>query len=220
VWSFSNHDVVRVVSRWGDGSAAAAKMFMALVLSMPGGAFVYQGEELGLPEAEVPFERLQDPYGQNYWPDFKGRDGCRTPMPWVANEKNAGFSRADTTWLPVPDAHHGLAVDRQEADRASVLHAWRRFLRWRKRHPALLGGTFELIETPDPFVAFTRRGGERLLCVFNMAPEPGDLVLPVDGFGAVGTELRIRLAGYGAYFARDGKGPVDVDGEIQAEASS
>jgi alpha-glucosidase len=209
VWAFSNHDVERVVSRWGDGSQSAAKMFMALLLSLRGGAFVYQGEELGLPEAEVPFERLQDPYGQNYWPDFKGRDGSRTPMPWMSTQPNAGFSPADTTcWLPIPDAHYALAVDRQEADRDSVLHAWRRFLQWRKRHPALLGGTLELYDVPDPFVAFVRSGGgERLLCAFNVAPQPGDLVLPegslaaVDGFGWSGEGRSIHLAGYGVYFA-------------------
>ncbi len=209
VWTFSNHDVVRVVTRWGDGSAAAAKMFMALLLSLRGGAFVYQGEELGLPEAEVPFERLQDPYGRNYWPDFKGRDGCRTPMPWTAEGRNAGFSAAATSWLPVPEAHRALAVDRQEADPASVLHAWRRFLRWRKDHPALLGETLELRDTADPLVVFERRGGgEQLLCAFNVGREPAEFALPsdalhaVDGHGWTSDGPRIKLAGYGTYFAQ------------------
>src|SRR5260221_2136249 len=148
IWAFSNHDVVRVATRWGDGSAAAAKLFMALLLSLRGGVFIYQGEELGLPEAEIPYDSMRDPYGLNYWPDFKGRDGCRTPMPWRCAAKNGGFSDADMTGLPVPQSHRSLAVDVPHDDAGSVLNAWRRFLAWRKSHPALRDGELRLHQTP------------------------------------------------------------------------
>src|SRR5262249_44497213 len=88
VWSFSNHDVERVASRWGDGSPAAAKVFLALLATMRGCVTLYQGEELGLPEADIALADLQDPYGRAYWPTFKGRDGSRTPMPWERDTHN------------------------------------------------------------------------------------------------------------------------------------
>src|SRR5690606_1905771 len=115
-WAFSNHDVRRVVSRWGgEGEPGFARMLVALLVALRGTAFLYQGEELGLPEADLPRERLVDPYGIAFWPDFKGRDGCRTPMPWRRDAPHAGFSTAEP-WLPVPDAHRALAVDLQAAD--------------------------------------------------------------------------------------------------------
>jgi alpha-glucosidase len=207
IWAFSNHDVVRVATRWGDGSTAAAKLLMALLLSLRGGIFIYQGEELGLPEAEIPHERMRDPYGLTYWPDFKGRDGCRTPMPWCQAEKNGAFSPADTTWLPVPQAHTTLAVDVQNRDPDSVLNACRRLLAWRKRHPALRHGTLQLHETDGPLVAFERSSGnERLYCAFNLSAAPIELgppigeALSVCDFSITLSEGTLRLPGYGAYF--------------------
>ena len=96
-WAMSNHDNPRVVTRVGQSSdlqgdeRALAKLLLAAVLSFRGGACIYQGEELGLPEAEIAFEDLQDPFGIEFWPDFKGRDGCRTPMPWSSGLPNGGF---------------------------------------------------------------------------------------------------------------------------------
>ena len=173
-WAVSNHDVVRAVTRWGgpDPSPALAPQLVALVCSLRGSVCLYQGEELGLPEADVPYEALQDPYGRAFWPNFKGRDGCRTPMPWHDGAANAGFSSA-APWLPIPDAHRTLAVSRQEADAASVLNASRRFLHWRKRHPALLRGSIAFVDAPEPVLAFLREGeGERLLVVFNLSDAP------------------------------------------------
>ncbi len=80
-WAFSNHDVIRHASRW-DLTPAAQRMFATLIMCLRGSVCIYQGEELGLPEADVAFEDLQDPYGIEFWPEFKGRDGCRTPMVW------------------------------------------------------------------------------------------------------------------------------------------
>ena len=84
---------MRVMTRWGGANPPEdlAKVLLALLLSMRGTVCIYQGEELGLTEADIPFEKLQDPYGIVFWPVFKGRDGCRTPMPWTAREGLAAF---------------------------------------------------------------------------------------------------------------------------------
>jgi len=169
VWSFSNHDVERVVSRWGDGSAASAKLYLALLATMRGCLVLYQGEELGLPEAELDFSDLKDPYGRTYWPVFKGRDGCRTPIPWEHNARNAGFSDAQRAWLPIPPAHFMLAVDRQDPVSDSVLATWRTLVRIRRENAALRRGSLGLLNCAAPLIAFERRcGSDRLLCLFNL----------------------------------------------------
>jgi alpha-glucosidase len=118
----------------------------------------------------VPFERLVDPEAIANWPETLGRDGARTPMPWHADQTNAGFSTVEP-WLPVDARHLPLAVDAQEADPASTLQVAREVIRLRHQHPALRYGGMELIETPGLLV-FERqeRGGshELLLCVFNL----------------------------------------------------
>jgi alpha-glucosidase len=213
VWAFSNHDVARVVTRWGDGSSAAARLFMALLLSLRGAVFIYQGEELGLPEAEVGFESLRDPYGRNHWPDFKGRDGCRTPMPWRSRAKNAGFSRGKLSWLPIPDNHRELAVDVQEKDSGSTLNSWRQFLRLRKSEPALSRGELSLRDAPDPLVVFERRHGDDcIMCIFNLGQDPAELALsnkalaPVWQAGSTAAGSKIQLARYGVFLGRQVNG--------------
>jgi alpha-glucosidase len=112
---------------------------------------------------------LRDPYGIAFWPNFKGRDGCRTPMPW-SDALHAGFSSA-APWLPVANAHRALAVSAQESDPASTLHAARGFLRWRKDQPALLHGSIRFLDAPEPVLAFVREHeGRRLLLAFNLSP--------------------------------------------------
>jgi len=200
MWAFSNHDVARVVSRWGDGSPASAKMLLALLLALPGGICLYQGEELGLPEAEIAFEHLQDPYGKTFYPQFKGRDGCRTPMPWTA-EPAAGFTTG-TPWLPIPSEHLSLAIDRQEGAADSVLRFARNMLRFRRQRDSLRAGALRLIDADPRLVAFERRAGaDRLLCLFNpTAAAVGDW--PAWGFGFIeegdpaavmGGEMRVTL---------------------------
>ncbi len=96
---------------------AFARLLMALLLSLRGSVCLYQGEELGLTEAELTLDQLRDPFGIAYWPEFRGRDGSRTPIPWRAGVPHAGFTAGgDAPWLPMPAAHHALAVDRAEAD--------------------------------------------------------------------------------------------------------
>ncbi|GAB5389583.1 MAG: alpha-glucosidase family protein [Alphaproteobacteria bacterium] len=171
-WAFSNHDVVRTASRSGEALSPDGfpQLAMAMLLSLRGTAFIYQGEELGLTEVEVPFERLQDPFGIAMWPDYKGRDGCRTPMVWEETGPACGFSNTGDTWLPIPGDHHKLAVTRQEEDKDSMLSFTRNFLRWRKQHPALLTGSIEFLDLPEPVLGFVREeGGEKLLCLFNLS---------------------------------------------------
>lgn len=211
-WAFSNHDVARVVSRW-DGETASdtswAKLLIALLCSLRGTIFLYQGEELGLPQAEVPFERLQDPEGKEFWPRDRGRDGARTPMPWNADAVNGGFS-AGEPWLPVDSRHVALAVDRQDSDSASVLSFTRAFLAWRKRQPALSRGHIHFFDAPEPVLAFARADpSERIVCAFNLSAVPRQVSLPdagrltpLDAPGATGTvdQNEIRLSPYAILF--------------------
>lgn len=171
-WAISNHDVQRAVTRWGgvQASDALAAQLVALVCSLRGSVCLYQGEELGLPEADVPFEALQDPYGKAFWPSFKGRDGCRTPMPWDGSG-HAGFSDA-APWLPVPKAHHERNVALQDVREDSVLNAVRAFLHWRKTQLALVTGSIAFLDAPESVLAFVReQDGQRLLVAFNLSAD-------------------------------------------------
>ncbi|MET1161917.1 MAG: alpha-glucosidase family protein [Pseudoxanthomonas sp.] len=211
-WAISNHDVQRAVTRWGGAAASDtfAKQLVALVCSLRGSVCLYQGEELGLGEADVPYEALQDPYGKTFWPNFKGRDGCRTPMPWDASAQ-AGFTTG-TPWLPIADTHRALAVAGQEGDADSTLNATRRFLRWRKSVPALQWGDIRFLDVPEPVLAFTRESnGQRLLVAFNLSAEAVECVVPaatraqaLDGHGLRAGQLHdglLRLPGQGVLYA-------------------
>ncbi len=175
-WSFSNHDVIRVASRWnpeGYAPDAFVRLTQALLLCLQGSVCLYQGEELGLPEAKLPVEGIRDPFGLTFYPAFIGRDGSRTPMPWIAGARHSGFSQAAETWLPVSPAHDTLSVDRQEANANSTLASYRKMLGWRKSHPALIDGNMTLITTPDPVIGLRRyRGEDRVIALFNISPEP------------------------------------------------
>ena len=173
-WAFENHDAPRAVSRWTtpDRAAAFARCKMLLLLALRGNVFLYYGEELGLTQVDVPFDRLQDPEAIANWPLTLSRDGARTPMPWTADAPQAGFSTAQP-WLPLGPDHAALAVDRQEADESSMLHLTRACIALRKAHPALAVGELTLVAATDTLLAFERReGDETLLCVFNLGPEP------------------------------------------------
>jgi alpha-glucosidase len=174
-WAFSNHDAPRAVSRWASSETEReplARQIALLLFCLRGNAFLYQGEELGLPQAEIPFERLRDPEAIANWPRTLGRDGARTPLPWRAAEPNAGFSKAEP-WLPVDPRHVPLSIDRQEADAASMLQFVRRLVRFRHAHPALIDGDLTLVGSPDPIVAFERTSNEeRIFCAFNLGREP------------------------------------------------
>ena len=169
-WAFANHDAPRAVSRWSEGRDPDrfARMAMLLLMALRGNVFVYQGEELGLPQADVPFDRLVDPEAIANWPETLGRDGARTPMPWRADAPHAGFSTAEP-WLPVDTRHPPLAVDRQDADPASMLNLTRRLIALRKTEPALRLGSLRFLDAPAPILAFERTYGEdALICAFNL----------------------------------------------------
>lgn len=212
-WAFSNHDVMRPASRWAANEAdptAYLKVISALLMSLRGSVCIYQGEELGLGEAELRFEDLQDPYGIRFWPEFKGRDGCRTPMVWDGDAKNGGFSSAKP-WLPVPAKHLAQAVNVQQGDEASLLEHYRRFLSFRRAHPALAKGDITFIESEGDTVAFTRRAGnEQIVCVFNLGAGPAKVdlggrslqPLPGHGFSGQANSGSIELGSYGAWFGR------------------
>lgn len=198
-WSFGNHDVTRVATRWGGGRDPQrfARLAVALLGSLRGTVCLYQGDELGLAEADVPYERLQDPYGITFWPEHKGRDGCRTPMPWTEEGAGAGFSTAEP-WLPVPDGHRVMAVDRQEADPDSTLHAVRRFLAFRRDHPPLIFGSMRFLGDPEEesLLLFERtHEGRTLLCAFNLGTEARQIPAPrrlVAVDGAPGPDGRLE----------------------------
>ena len=176
-WALSNHDVVRVASRWGSADKPAhpdlLRLGAALQMSLRGSPCIYQGDELGLPEADIAFEDLQDPYGITMWPEFKGRDGCRTAHPWARDSDDLGFSSAPqpaAPWLPVIEPHRALAVDVQERDAGSLLNFYRGLLRWRKTQPALVSGTLHVLPAHPQVLAFVRAlDGVQILCVFNFS---------------------------------------------------
>jgi alpha-glucosidase len=178
-WSFSNHDVRRHVSRWADPGEeeALARLAIAILASLPGTICLYQGEELGQTETELTYEELTDPPGLRFWPENKGRDGCRTPMVWEAEAPNTGFS-SGRPWLPVKAPQAARAVDLQEKDGGSVLKAYRQTLAFRQARPELRTGEFVFLDLPEPLLGIARRKGDRAtLCLFNLGREPAAVEL-------------------------------------------
>jgi alpha-glucosidase len=198
-WAITNHDIPRVATRWGGANPPMGllRVAAALQLSLRGTACIYQGDELGLPEAEVAFEDLQDPYGITMWPEYKGRDGCRTPMAWEAAAPDLGFGAAGSTvkpWLPVSESHRALAADQQAGDPASLLSHYRQLLAWRRGVPALIHGDMTLLPVHPQVLAFVREHeGQRMLCAFNLSDTPAEVALE-----AAGT---VRFDPWGALFA-------------------
>jgi alpha-glucosidase len=148
---------------------------MLLLCSLRGSIILYQGEELGLPQVDVPFDQLQDPEAIANWPQTLSRDGARTPMPWSSSAAHLGFSSA-RPWLPNGDNHLQLTVDRQEADDRSMLNFTRHCLELRNRHPALHHGAMRIVRVAEHLLVFEREAaGETLRCSFNLAGEPAEL---------------------------------------------
>ncbi|MGH1403023.1 MAG: alpha-amylase family glycosyl hydrolase [Alphaproteobacteria bacterium] len=172
-WAFSNHDVVRAASRWHkefDHHPDFSKILIALLGCLPGTLFLYQGEELGLPEAKIPFEKLQDPWAKETWPIWQGRDGCRTPIVWLADSPNSGFSK-NTPWLPIPKTHEKLNVQSQSSDSLSCLEFTKKFLNWRKHKPEIIKGQFEFLDTSHSNIIHIIRSDNKYEtnCIFNVS---------------------------------------------------
>ena len=144
---------------------------MLLPCTLRGSIMLYQGEELSLPQVDVPFDKLQDPEAIANWPHTLSRDGARTPMAWSADAPNLGFSTGEP-WLPAGASHRSLAVDQQEGRDGSILDFTRKCLALRKRHPALRTGSMQIIEAGEALLVFERSiGSQRLRCAFNLSEQ-------------------------------------------------
>jgi alpha-glucosidase len=187
-----NHDVTRTVTRYGREDTAfafATKAFgiptdlalgtrraraaALLSLALPGSVYLYQGEELGLPEADIPVDRIQDPMHHRSGGRDPGRDGCRVPLPWLADAPYAGFGARQEPWLPQPRDWASYAADRQEADPGSMLSLYRTALHIRRTRPGFGDGPLHWLPADPGVLAFTRTDG--LMCVVNLAAEPAHL---------------------------------------------
>lgn len=207
-WAFSNHDVIRHASRWakhGADNDRLAKLACAMLLSFEGSVCLYQGEEFGQLETELSFDEILDPQGLAFWPEEKGRDGCRTPMVWEAAAPNGGFSTANQTWLPIKAPQLARAADTQTGKSDSVHAFYRQMLALRRATPALQSGRTHFLGVREPVLAFTR--GDEILCVFNLSPMKASMTLDAQGepLLAQGAALRdgqIDLAPNGFLIAR------------------
>ena len=175
-WAFSNHDAPRWISRWApeDAREAYAAMAMMLFIALRGNVILWQGEELGLTQVDIPFEKLQDPEAIANWPLTLSRDGTRTPMPWNEDQLHCGFSSAEP-WLPLGADHRGMAVDGQEADPHSMLALTKRLLAIRNNNAALQIGDLKIVEARGDLLVFERRSlHQTLICAFNMGRQAID----------------------------------------------
>lgn len=205
-WAFSNHDVVRHSTRW-NLNEPAQRVFAALLMSLKGSVCLYQGEELGLTEAYVAYEDLQDPYGIRFWPKFKGRDGCRTPMVWVQDNQQGGFT-SGKPWLPVAMEHLPQAAAQQARDPNSLMSFYKHMIAYRAARPAFAKGSIEIVEATEAVVSFVRRDGEAAqFCAFNLSDTAQPFQRPagawVDDVGdAPFAGAQAKLEPWQAYFAR------------------
>lgn len=209
-WAFENHDAPRALSRWcaSEHREAFARLKAMLLASLRGNIIVYQGEELGLTQVEIPFEQLQDPEAIANWPLTLARDGARTPLPWQAQSEQGGFTASSTPWLPLGEENLTRAIDRQEADPASLLNLTRQLLALRRDHPALRTGSCEVLLADATRLVLRRKAdGEAVLAVFNLAAEAVDWP---QGLATTGTTIFAvngaepgRLPAFGAAFIRE-----------------
>ncbi|MEZ5215591.1 MAG: glycoside hydrolase family 13 protein [Ilumatobacteraceae bacterium] len=200
-WTLSNHDICRHLSRFGrpqehrsadplhvadNGETdvalgtTRARAAILLLLALPGAIYLYQGEELGLPEVEdLPDDVLQDPIWLRSGHTNRGRDGCRVPLPWTATGSSLGFG-SNGSWLPQPTEWTSLAAEVQDTDPGSMLNLYRRALRIRREELVGSEATMAWVDLGSDVVAFDR--GDDLRCVINLGSEPcplpdGEVVL-------------------------------------------
>lgn len=206
-WSFSNHDVMRHVSRWTQHSVSQesiAKLSIAMLASFEGTIGIYQGEELGQTDTELEFHELTDVQGIEFWPKDKGRDGCRTPMVWDADAPNGGFSSV-APWLPVKAPQAARAVSVQAKDNDSVMNHYKQILAYRRNNPALRSGSSTFHDLPEPVLAVTRSLDDKAITgVFNLSPKQVTVAIGAAGTmghgpetGATFADGSVTLAGNG-----------------------
>ena len=197
---FSNHDQSRTWDRYGDGvhNDQIAKLMAALLLTTRATPQMYYGEELGMStNTPTRIEDVKDPVGRTGWPKDKGRDGERTPMQWN-DSKDAGFSTADKTWLPIPlsAAQYNVEVERRDPD--SIFNFYKRLIALRRELPALRDGSYVAVNRDDPNVlAYLRKGlngSQSVLVALNMSAHPQMVSFRLAGFGVSGSSLRVLVA--------------------------
>jgi alpha-glucosidase len=170
----SNHDVVRHVTRYGTGvqGLGRARAAVLTMMALPGSAYVYQGEELGLEQVDVLPEHRQDPTFLRS--GEVGRDGCRVPLPWSGDEPPFGFGPGATQpWLPQPESFRELTVERQQQDPTSTLSFYRDLLALRRKVTVGIGDEVTILSSPPGTLAFLR--GDGLVCVVNCGTRPAKL---------------------------------------------
>jgi alpha-glucosidase len=177
-WVLNNHDQVRTVTRYGGGTVvvgtARARAAALLMLALPGAAYVYQGEELGLPEViDLPDDVLTDPIFRRTGSRRYVRDGCRVPLPWSGHASPFGFTSAGAAarpWLPQPEWFATYTTDRAQLDTSSFWHLYRDALALRSRLPQLLDARLRWLDSPHDVLAFAR--GDGLVCAVNFGDDP------------------------------------------------
>jgi alpha-glucosidase len=182
-WTLENHDVERGPSRYGAGAVGLdrARAMAMVTLALPGAVFLYNGQELGLSNVELPDEALQDPTWERSGHTVRGRDGCRVPIPWDGDTPPFGFSTSADTWLPMPPDWAALTVDKQLADPTSTFAFFRRALEMRHTRAEFAGDRIDWLDAPRGALAFSR-GDRGLRCVLNAGNRPlplpdGELLL-------------------------------------------
>jgi alpha-glucosidase len=175
-WVLSNHDIVRHVTRYGGGEVGERRGRAAalLQLALPGVAYLYQGDELGLPSVEPPDERLTDPTWERSNHTRRGRDNCRIPVPWQPGEPPYGFSTSNgvDTWLPMPAGWSPLAVAAQDGVEGSTLELYKTALKLRREHAGFAGELAFDADVPAGCLSFRRAGGLRCFVNAGNVPVP------------------------------------------------
>lgn len=197
---FSNHDQVRTWDRYGDGvhNDQIAKLMAALLLTTQATPQLYYGEEIGMrTTTPTRIEDVKDPVGRTGWPKDKGRDGERTPMQWE-NSKDAGFSTAAKTWLPIPPSAAQYNVEQERRGPDSIFSFYKRLIALRRENPALREGKYVAVNRDDPNVlAYLRKGPNgtnSVLVALNMSSEPRTISFKLGGFGVEGNSLQVLAA--------------------------
>ncbi len=217
-WVLSNHDIDRHVTRYGRGPSGhplhglpdepvdmllgthRSRAALLLELALPGLVYLYQGEELGLPQVnDIPESMLADPVWERSGRTRRGRDGCRVPLPWTRSGTSFGFG-SNGAWLPQPHDWSELSVEAEDADRSSMLWLYRDALHLRRQLPELHADELAWLDLGEDVLAFTR--GDGFACIVNFGAEAIDLPagevlmssVPLDGPMPTDASAWVRLS--------------------------